>query len=557
MMKRLFCILAMWLAAWQLSFALAQTQEETAVITLSGESAQWTGDGVTLEDGVLTIGGTGVYRLNGSWAEGQIVVKAGKKGYVTLVLDGLSVSSSEGSALTVTSAKEVVLRLEAGSGNVLASTAEGEDAASALVSKADLFLTGEGSLALQSSGKHGIQAADSVTVQGGSYIIKAAETGLKANDFIAVTNGALEIASGEDGVRVSGDESKPDTGWIAVSGGSLRIASGEDGIQAETDVTLTGGSVYIESGDDGIRAENTLKITDGEITVARSYEGLEAAQIELDGGMISVTAEDDGINASDGVSTDMGFGGMGGPMGRGWDGAFRRREEGANEGSDEAENRAFPGGADGGMENPPEGVDGERPEPPDGMPFGGEAPERPDDGTSGENSAASGAEIPNLVIRGGVIHVNAGGDGLDSNGNLRIEGGTVIVDGPEQNMNGALDSGTERDGTLRVSGGTVLALGASGMDETFDSSSQQASFRYAGLSFAAGDEIRITGGDGNELFAYTAQKSGSSVVFSSPSLAVGDTVILSVGGETAEIQLTETSTGASSGAGWGHGRGRL
>ena len=137
MMKRLFCLLAMWLAAWQLSFALAQTQEETAVITLSGESAQWTGDGVTLEDGVLTIGGTGVYRLSGSWAEGQIVVKAGKKGYVTLVLDGLSVSSSEGSPLTVTSAKEVVLRLEAGSGNTLASTAEGEDAASALVSKAD------------------------------------------------------------------------------------------------------------------------------------------------------------------------------------------------------------------------------------------------------------------------------------------------------------------------------------------------------------------------------------------------------------------------------------
>ena len=191
------------------------------------------------------------------------------------------------------------------------------------------------------------------------------------------------------------------------------------------------------------------------------------------------------------------------------------------------------------------------------MPFGGEAPKRPDEGTAGENSAASGAEIPNLVIRGGVIHVNAGGDGLDSNGNLSIEGGTVIVDGPEQNMNGALDSGTERGGTLTVSGGTVLALGASGMDETFDSSSQQASFRYAGLPFAAGDEIRITGGDGNELFAYTAQKSGSSVVFSSPSLAVGDTVILSVGGETAEIQLTETSTGASSGAGWGHGRGRL
>ena len=231
----------------------------TAEITLTGDTAEWTGDGVTLEDGVLTLGGSGTYRLTGTWQEGCIVVEAGKKGYVTLVLDGLDVSSSTGSALEIASCSRVTVLTAEGSENRLKSTAQGDDAASALVTKADLLLDGAGSLTLVSAGKHGVQAADSLTVSGGTLAIKAAKAGLRANDFILISDGGISVTAGEDGLHADGDESKPDTGWIEIAGGSLVICAGDDGVHAETKLTVSGGS----------------------LTVTESYEGLEAEEIVI------------------------------------------------------------------------------------------------------------------------------------------------------------------------------------------------------------------------------------------------------------------------------------
>ena len=57
--------------------------------------------------------------------------------------------------------------------------------------------------------------------------------------------------------------------------------------------------------------------------------------------------------------------------------------------------------------------------------------------------------------------MNAGGDGLDSNGSITINGGVIYVDGPTNAGNAALDMGTE----MLVNGGTVVAAGSTGMDE--------------------------------------------------------------------------------------------
>ena len=501
----------------------------TADITLSGDGAQWTGDGVTAEDGVLTVTGTGTYRLTGEWQEGRIVVEAGKKGYVTLVLDGLTVASSTGSALEIASCSRVTVVTAEGSENRLESAASGEEGASALMSKADLWLEGEGSLTLTSAGKHGVQTADSLSISSGKYVIEAAKAGLRANDFIRITGGEIRITGGADGIHADGDESKPDTGRIEISGGSLTIASGDDGVHAETVLTVSGGS----------------------ITVTESREGLEGRQIEILGGDLDITASDDGINAGGG-NPDSGESGF--PAG-GFDGTFPQ--------------------------------DGERPEPPEGFAEDGTLPELPQgpDGTEadgelrpenmeppegvGPGGAAGGHRMDEieksdalLRIAGGRIHVRADGDGLDSNGDLVIECGEILVDGPENGMNGALDCGSESGGTLTVTGGTVLAIGASGMDECFDESSEQVSFRYAGLSFSAGDVISVALADGTVLLEHTAETDGDSVVFSSPELAVGETVLLSAGEETAELQLTGQTTVAGESRGFTgasrnpHSRGR-
>lgn len=60
-------------------------------------------------------------------------------------------------------------------------------------------------------------------------------------------------------------------------------------------------------------------------------------------------------------------------------------------------------------------------------------------------------------------------DGLDSNGNATISGGTVVVNGPTNDAYGALDV----NGELAVSGGTVAATGSADMALTPSASSTQ------------------------------------------------------------------------------------
>jgi formylmethanofuran dehydrogenase subunit C len=64
-----------------------------------------------------------------------------------------------------------------------------------------------------------------------------------------------------------------------------------------------------------------------------------------------------------------------------------------------------------------------------------------------------------LDISGGYVSVNALGDGLDANGSMYMSGGTVVVSGPTNNWNGALDY----DGVFEMSGGFLAAAGSSGM----------------------------------------------------------------------------------------------
>ena len=122
-----------------------------------------------------------------------------------------------------------------------------------------------------------------------------------------------------------------------------------------------------------------------------------------------------------------------------------------------------------------------------------------------------------LIISGGYIVIDAAGDGLDSDGNLSVTGGTVYVYGPESSNNGALDF----DGTGTVTGGAVVALGASGMAQNFDDSSSQGSILASCSTQAAGTVVTLLDANGNELISCTAKKSFSSVVISLPEIQSG------------------------------------
>ena len=91
-------------------------------------------------------------------------------------------------------------------------------------------------------------------------------------------------------------------------------------------------------------------------------------------------------------------------------------------------------------------------------------------------------------ISGGDVTINSQGDGLDSNGNATISGGTVVVNGPSNDGNGALDV----NGELAVTGGTVAAAGSAGMAVTPGASSPQSGVQLSfGTAVAAGTNIPL------------------------------------------------------------------
>ena len=154
-----------------------------------------------------------------------------------------------------------------------------------------------------------------------------------------------------------------------------------------------------------------------------------------------------------------------------------------------------------------------------------------------------------ITISGGEIHVNAQGDGLDSNGSLYITGGMVYVNGPTESYNGTLDF----DGTASVTGGTVVATGPNSWLQNFGQESTQGSILCSfGRIYGEGTVITLVdNATGETLVSYAAVKDFQSVILSMPELAVGGSYTVTAGDESQAIELTSLLYG---GGGMGGGK---
>ncbi len=158
-------------------------------------------------------------------------------------------------------------------------------------------------------------------------------------------------------------------------------------------------------------------------------------------------------------------------------------------------------------------------------------------------------DVSTLTVNGGSLHICAGlgaeGDGIDSNGYIVINGGTVITAASPMS-----DSGLDSDCGSFVNGGTVVALGAAmdwaESDETGTSTQGVLNMQFAG-SQSADEAIILTDETGKVVFAYDGDKdevagtharSYQGAIISAPTLEIGETYSLFVGGD---VQGTEVS----------------
>ena len=332
-------------------------------------------------------------------------------------------------------------------------------------------------------------------------------------------------------------------GALYVNGGTFTINSADDSFHSNSDVTINDGTYTISSGDDGMHADSALLVNGGTITVTESYEGLEGLNITINDGKIDITASDDGMNAAGG-NDQSGFGGMGGDGFKGMqalnsapdaaqksDSTSDSKSDNTQKSDDTSDTAQTTGNITVATQKSDSTSDTAQTT--GNITVAVQKSDSASD-TAQDTDAASEDEMW-MVINGGYVHVLAGGDGLDSNGDLTINGGEVYVDGPSDNGNSAIDYGEKS--AFYINGGTVVAVGSSGMAEDVSSESkQQVAFVKLDSQVDAGDVI-LKDADGNEIISYTAQKKYDCVIISTADLKAGQTYTLSASGSESEVSL--------------------
>ena len=534
-----------------------------ATITLTGDGASISGNGAYVYDGNVVIAEAGRYVLSGSLQDGSVIVDAHDSSKVWILLDGVEISCSDDACIQVDQADKVFLTLAEGSQNILTSgsvysdTALSDGTDGAIFAHDDLTINGSGSLTVTAQYSHGISANDDLVITGGSITISAVEDAIHVNDSIRIKDAAIIVTAGDDGVLTSNEV---ENGYLYIESGTLDITASGDGIHTTGDITVAGGETNISAGDDGIHSDASVYVTDGTILISDCYEGIEALIIDVSGGDVSINCEDDGLNANGG-SGDM-FGGGGRMDGGQNDGTFGHggmHGSGTDDGTTGERPTPPEMGEEsmsGEMPTPPdmgtEGMSGEMPTPPDmsGESMSGEMPAGQETGTasgSGQSSADTEDVETYISISGGNImivnEVGQDADGMDSNGDIKISGGTIYISLLGTGSNCAVDYASESGGVAEITGGTIIACGASSMAEGFDSTSTQASILYNTSTVAeAGTTLTVTDADGSVLLSWEVPCSFSSALISCPEMKIGGTYTVSAGETSEEITLESVST---------------
>lgn len=545
----------------------------SAVVTLTGSNASVDGAGVSVDGSRVTFTSAGTYLLTGSLT-GQLVVDTQDEEKVKLILNGVSVTCSDGPALLAVSApKKVILYTAAGSVNLFSDgtgyivpdeqQTEGNLYPNACIyACCDLKLDGEGTLQVTGNADKGINTKDDLEIAGGTLRVTSAGAGIRGNDSVTVDGGDVTVVSGGDGIKTAQTE-KDGKGTLTVSGGSLYVTSTGDGLNAATDLSVKGGTIVVTTKDadgstvretqpgqssggrggfpgggpggegnnnkptisaKGLKAEGTITVSGGQLTLTTVDDGIHSNDtVLIRDGSLWIKAGDDGIHADKtltiaGGTTEIAQSYEGLEADKinilGGVNRITASDDGMN-----ASNGTTSGGPGGGMPGGP------------GGPGGGFRPGGDPGGRGGQTGGTQTGDAPLLTIAGGYTVVNANGDGIDSNGNIVMTGGTLLVYGPTDNGNGPIDFG-DGNYSMTISGGTLLAVGSSGMAESPENAGQSAWAARTG-NIKADTLVGLADEDGTLICGFKVPKVIASMVFSSPDLTAGQTYTLVRGG-TAE-----------------------
>lgn len=497
-----------------------------ALIAFSGTSVTIDPENAALVNGTkVTILKAGTYKIKGMLSDGQIIVNSQDDANVRLILCGTSITCSTSAPVYVLDARKTIINLAEGTQNYLADGTtyalnDGEPGA-ALFSNSDLSIYGEGSLTVNGNCNDGISSDDGLIIKSGTVYATAADDGIRGKDYIIIRKGNITIESKGDGLK-SDNETNTSLGYITIDSALLKIdAASGDCITAQTNLVISDGSYFLATGtyagkgvenptppgpggggtpgggytgtisEKGIKGLSGVKIEKGTFTIKSADDAIHTnSEVTINGGTFNITSGDDAIHADAAVTINGGTFVV--------SSSFEGIESASINFNDGDLNLTST-----------------------------------DDGFN----ATMGAAVENndgssVKINGGYVVVNSSkGDGLDSNGNLTITSGTVIIHGPQS----APEVGFDVNGAFSISGGFFIATGpnSGNMIETPASSSAQYSLKVTIFStLSTSLLLNIQDATGKNLVTYRPVRPVYYVIFSSPLLTSGSVYSIYTGGSS-------------------------
>ncbi len=474
--------------------------DTTKVVTISLQSTGIKASDtkkVTVTGNIATINSKGTYELSGTLSQGQIVVNT--DGIVRLIFNNVSISNATSSPVFVKNAKRTIIILPENSVNTItdgnAYTVTADSLNATIYSKDYLAIYGEGQLTVNANYNTGISSRDELVVQSGQLQIRSVGAGLRAKDYLKISDGEINITSGGDAIKAENDTVTK--GFIEIYGGNFTLNSSSDGVSASDYLLINGGTFNVTTGGGSSVASGT-----------ESTKGLKGLNIAINGGEFTVNSSDNGIDGEKNITVDGGV--------------FTLASA----------SKAFDCDSVMGIKNgtvsityAEKGISAHHV-----MISGGAVSVNSVNdcikGTLGADlSTADGSAV--AITGGSLLLATAKGDGLDSNGNITISGGTTVIQGSQTSS----DDAVTYKSAFIISGGSLVASGGATAVPQAASTQKTVYIRFS-TPLAASTVINIQDASGKSIISYKTAKYAYAVLVSLQALAA-ETYYVYTGGSVA------------------------
>ena len=203
-----------------------------------------------------------IYYLSGTTTNGSLSISSDHR--FNMTLDGVSITNPTGAAIKSLLNKKITLTLKNTSS--LADGASSTDKAP-FDSRGQVIISGNGTLNLNGTVKHGLFSADYIRLISGTVnVTAAANDGLHSNDYVEIFGGNINVTNAKSGIDGG-------SRYLNISGGNITVNSSVadgKGLKSDSLVTITGGTINLTMSGDyskGIKAGTDIDIQGGSITI--------------------------------------------------------------------------------------------------------------------------------------------------------------------------------------------------------------------------------------------------------------------------------------------------